>query len=94
MNVEHPLESLESDIWNVVRHAIRSGKVVRLMETASRIAARRPGVMSENAIVELLADTALAAGVPVDVEGVPLNPSGSHGRAKGHARTGATLHWR
>jgi hypothetical protein len=91
MNVDDPLELLESDIWNVVRRAIKSAEVVRVMEAATRIAAGRPNVMSVSAIAELLADAALAAGLPIDVDGLPLTPPGSHGRASDQVRTHASL---
>jgi hypothetical protein len=91
MNVDDPLELLEANIWNAVRRAIKSGEVVRVLQAATHIAAGQPSVMSVNAIAELLADAALAAGLPIDVEGLPLTSPGSHGCANSHARTGAIL---
>lgn len=78
MRTDEALELLESDIWNVVRDAIRSGEIVRVMQAAARIAADRPNVMPVNAIAELLADAALAAGLAIEIEGLRLGTLGLH----------------
>ena len=73
---DRQLELVESDIWEVVRRSIEAEALVLVMESATRIAAAHPNVMSVAEIAELLVDAAIAARLPIDVEGLPLTARG------------------
>ena len=63
---------VEDEIWDVVRDSIQTGAIVRVMESATRIAAAHHDVMPLTEIAELLAEATVAAGVPIEIEGLPL----------------------
>jgi hypothetical protein len=74
LEVDMRIELLECEIWDVVRASIQTGTMVHVIEAASGIAARHRQVMSVAEIAELLADAAVAASVPVEIEGLPPTP--------------------
>jgi hypothetical protein len=78
--VDQRTELVEGEIWDVVRGSIQAGAMVRVMESATRIAAAHDKVMPLSEIAELLAEAAIAAGVPIEIEGLPLTARVSGGR--------------
>jgi hypothetical protein len=80
--IDRQLDQVESDISHVVRCSVESEALVSVMEAAARIWASRPNAMSVNEIAELLVGAAIAARLPIDVEGLPLTASGSDRRVR------------
>lgn len=81
-NGDRRVELVEDDIWEVVRDAIQTGAIVRVMELAIRIAAAHHDVMPLTEIAELLAEATVAAGAPIEIEGLPLAAMSSRVRAQ------------
>ena len=92
-NVDGRTALVEDEIWDVVRDSIQTGAIVRVMEFATRIAAAHHDVMPLTEIAELLAEATVAAGVPIEIEGLPLAARGPRVRAQNSSSFGRPRIW-